>query len=545
MSALGISIDLFRVDSYVKGIFESHMIVGDLKVLITLEQYKFIQREDLINTLYDSGMFSLKENSSLKEINFVKRISEFLPLEQKYGVIVSRQNDVCEIVIPLLHDFHGLQLETLELKLHTDKIVVSYVTPMNFVELAPELYSPLDYDPTILFKRLLLEVIYKNGTDIHISVLHNKTKPVYVTQYRRDGLMCDLSLFPMTAELNTRLIFAITSKYTNANPNDLLSASGIVSSINDVFGDGSIELRLSISRVLDGYELVGRIQNRKTVSLRISELGFPIYLQADLMRLTKKRSGITLITGPIRTGKNTTAFALANEMVTQPIKIKSFESPIEAIMPFPQSDYLGDPKRLAEFCRLAKKQDVNVAFINEIPDKKVAFAVKDLVNSSIYVITTMHIDRIWHLPFKLYEYYDSSYKDVISQINGVVNQKMCGIKCPHCQSVMLTQSIKEQYVKDLLLENGVKSFAVSNGCEKCVDVENGKYGLIKGCNQPFAEYLIFTDDLKRELLACREPYEMSDVLKNRVQESGHTLEKEMCKAVSEFKIDVEDLNLIL
>ena len=38
---------------------------------------------------------------------------------------------------------------------------------------------------------------------------------------------------------------------------------------------------------------------------------------------------------------------------------------------------------------------------------------------------------------------------------------------------------------------------------------------------------------------------MSDVLKNRVRESGHTLEKEMCKAVSEFKIDVEDLNLIL
>lgn len=76
----------------------------------------------------------------------------------------------------------------------------------------------------------------------------------------------------------------------------------------------------------------------------------------------------------------------------------SYDSPIEVLMPFPQVDYKDDPKRLLDCVRLAKKQDIDIAFLNEIPSKDVAFAVKDLVTSSIGVITTLHLNRIWDLP---------------------------------------------------------------------------------------------------------------------------------------------------
>lgn len=83
-------------------------------------------------------------------------------------------------------------------------------------------------------------------------------------------------------------------------------------------------------------------------------------------------------------------------------------------MPFTQVDYGGDESTLLNAVRLAKKQDVNVAYINELPNKEVAFSVRDLVNSSVYVLTTMHMDRLWHLPYKLKEYYGDQFKDVIS-----------------------------------------------------------------------------------------------------------------------------------
>ena len=73
---------------------------------------------------------------------------------------------------------------------------------------------------------------------------------------------------------------------------------------------------------------------------------------------------------------------------------------------------------------------ISCGFSHEIPDKSIVFGIQDLVNSSIGVITTTHLDRIWNLPYKLKEYFGETYKDMISQINGVVNQKMFIKQCP-------------------------------------------------------------------------------------------------------------------
>ena len=46
-----------------------------------------------------------------------------------------------------------------------------------------------------------------------------------------------------------------------------------------------------------------------------------------------------------------------------------------------------------------------ISVLNEIPNSDVAFAVRDLVNSAIGVITTTHVDRVWHVPNKLNEFF--------------------------------------------------------------------------------------------------------------------------------------------
>lgn len=99
-----------------------------------------------------------------------------------------------------------------------------------------------------------------------------------------------------------------------------------------------------------------------------------------------------------------------------------------------------------------------------------SIAVKDLVTSSIGVITTLHLNRIWDLPFRLYEYYGESYKDVIMQTNGVINQKMFGVMCPSCRRLSKSSEVKQPFLRKALLSYKVDDVFVSEGCKDCYDM---------------------------------------------------------------------------
>lgn len=236
---------------------------------------------------------------------------------------------------------------------------------------------------------------------------------------------------------------------------------------------------------------------------------------------------------------------MANKMIQDPISIVSYDSPVEVLMPFAQVDYQEDSKRLLSLVRLTKKQDVDVAFLNEIPTKEVAFAVSDLSESSIYVITTMHLDRLWQLPYRLYDYYGESYKNIISQINGVLNQKMFGVQCPHCREEKLLSELKSEPIYKLLSSKGVNSYFVTKGCKYCRDEITGSSGFIIGRNQPYAEHLIFTEEIKEHLLRCEHPWDMELYLKAKIREKAQALEDYMVDGVKSGDLNVESLEYIL
>ena len=232
-------------------------------------------------------------------------------------------------------------------------------------------------------------------------------------------------------------------------------------------------------------------------------------------------------------------------LIQDPISIVSYDSPVEVLMPFAQVDYQEDSKRLLSLVRLTKKQDVDVAFLNEIPTKEVAFAVSDLSESSIYVITTMHLDRLWQLPYRLYDYYGESYKNIISQINGVLNQKMFGVQCPHCREEKLLSELKSEPIYKLLSSKGVNSYFVTKGCKYCRDEITGSSGFIIGRNQPYAEHLIFTEEIKEHLLRCEHPWDMELYLKAKIREKAQALEDYMVDGVKSGDLNVESLEYIL
>ena len=532
----------FGLQKEVVKIFESKIYSDNTELITDLEIYKFMSRNEILKHLKFEFPELIFEN-----VKSVNRKEEFLTIEGRYGILLDHIDSKSVKVIKSV--FQTLDQTNLELDLKQFKeIEIVNITDVNFRELSEYGYRP-KYDPMILFKRILIEVIKLNGTDLHFGVIHRNMRAEYPIQYRVNGDLYDLDLFTLDKELNHSIISTLVETKTSANSLDLSLPDGITANSSDILDNGNVELRIAANKVKDGLQCVIRIQEKKTFSYTIDSLGFSKEAQDFLMWLSKKRSGITLITGAIRTGKNTTAFALANEMIKYPIKMIDYSSPIEVLMPFNQVDYLADENNLLACVRLAKKQDVNVAFLNEIPSKEVAFAVKDLVNSSIHVITTIHMDRIWHLPYKLNEYYGDSYKDVISQINGVMNQKMFDVMCPNCKEVYPTSSISDLAKKAFLEERGLQNVWVAKGCEKCISTVkhsgHNKTGSVIGANQPYVEFLRFDDKLKSRLLACDHAWQMEEIIKEVVRENKNTLEDTMFDGIQRGVLDYNALDYIL
>ena len=532
----------FGLQKEVVKIFESKIYSDNTELITDLEIYKFMSRNEILKHLKFEFPELIFEN-----VKSVNRKEEFLTIEGRYGILLDHIDSKSVKVIKSV--FQTLDQTNLELDLKQFKeIEIVNITDVNFRELSEYGYRP-KYDPMILFKRILIEVIKLNGTDLHFGVIHRNMRAEYPIQYRVNGDLYDLDLFTLDKELNHSIISTLVETKTSANSLDLSLPDGITANSSDILDNGNVELRIAANKVKDGLQCVIRIQEKKTFSYTIDSLGFSKEAQDFLMWLSKKRSGITLITGAIRTGKNTTAFALANEMIKYPIKMIDYSSPIEVLMPFNQVDYLADENNLLACVRLAKKQDVNVAFLNEIPSKEVAFAVKDLVNSSIHVITTIHMDRIWHLPYKLNEYYGDSYKDVISQINGVMNQKMFDVMCPNCREVYPTSSIRDLAKKAFLEERGLQNVWVAKGCEKCISTVKhsgyNKTGSVIGANQPYVEFLRFDDKLKSRLLACDHAWQMEEIIKEVVRENKNTLEDTMFDGIQRGVLDYNALDYIL
>lgn len=543
-----LTIDSFGLDHYTSLLFCQEEIKDLRTVVLMLEQYKALSRDQIIKTI--ATQISIAGESvkatQLQSVDTIGGNVEHLNwLESRYNILLSDNDNIITVYSDVMAEVDD---DAIELALFGYKFERIYLTPWNYLLLAASRgYTSLpEFEPVLLFKRIIVECIKINATDVHFVVEHRNMKPEYHIRYRVARQLLELNLFELDSFLNESIVKQVISSKTTSHGLDLSSANGIQTVITDLFGDGTVDIRFTANTVLAGIHYVGRIQMKRTTSMQIEQLGFPARTEQALHLVAKKRSGLTLITGEQCTGKNTTAFAIANEMVKMPIKIVDFSSPVEVLMPFSQTDYQADDNYLINLTRLVKKQDTDVVFLNEIPSHSTALAVRELVNSSIHVLTTTHIDRIWHLPYKLYEFYGEEYKHIISQINAVVNQKMFSVLCDKCAQQILTSSVQDVRHRAFLEKFGVQKVSIPVGCPCCTSPSTQQMAGFKiGVNKPFAEVLIFTQELKSELLRCKEVYEMEEVMRKRVMEDKLSLEYEIASGIAKGLIDTSAIDSLV
>ena len=516
------------------GFEEFQIFTKDDEKLYNLELYKIISRSTIIDTMRQQGV----DFVDCKEPIYPSFLADFFSLIKTGGFFIySANKDSRQIV--LVTDYYKPSNNNIIIHLRGYDVEIKYITPLNYKILEYGVDKVLnDCLHVLYFKRIIYDAMEKHVSDVHFTNNQNRHNSYdYYIKYRILNNYVTQDVFITTKELNNRLIQEIISNYTTAESADLETSYGVETSWVNIMRDGKVDLRITCSKTAGGYTMVIRIQQMSTLGKRIENLGFNERICADLRDLSDRVTGLTLITGAPRTGKNTTMVAMINEHVDKQIKRIEYSSPIETIMPHEQLAYDSDVNTLLNYVKLVKKQDVDIAILNELPDKRLAHPVIDLVNSSIGVFTTFHINRLWNVALKLKSYFGDDYIDLITQINGVVHQKMFVKLCPHCVHDVYHRDFPK-YILEIMDNYEIKSFKESSGCILCHGT--GRSSEV----QPYAESLIFTTELKEKLVRCTRPHEMEIILKEECYAKKVNMEVSVTDAIKNGILHPLDLEIL-
>ena len=456
---------------------------------------------------------------------------ELRNLADKYEVLLQREAQYMIVYIQL-----GAALDEAALQIDIPNYRFRYVfiADCNYRILKTGLrteilnYQLAEFRPLLVLRRLILDCNNRGGTDLHFVSYYINKAPVHKVQYRIKRQLVP-SDFILDREMTWRVVQAAIAKLSTSSASDLDSIAGVSTDISDLFGDGTTDLRVTGMLVSAGLYVNIAIQSTATTNKTVDELGFPKADVAVIREIARRRTGLTLVTGELRSGKNTTIFAMLNEILDLPIRIMEFSNPIENRMPFPQVNYKGDIDTLKNYLRLAKKLDIDLAVLNEIPNAEVAFAVRDLVNSSIGVMTTTHVDRVWNTPGKLHEFYGPDYKTIISQLNVIINHKMFRRwSCSGMQKRVLQQGPTD--FEKFAYSHGVRQYFVP------VDAKRVSYTL-----QPLTEIIVLTPEQKTAMLNFDELWKAEQMLRNHIEKVHGTIENKLAQYINEGICDLNEM----
>ncbi len=460
--------------------------------------------------------------------------AELKDLAEKYEVFLQRGTNEMIVYVQL---GQSLDDASLSIDIPNYKFRYVFIADCNYrivtTGLSPDVlsYQLADFRPLLVLRRLVIDCNRRGGTDLHFRSVFVDKVPRHYIMYRIKRELHE-SEFKLDLEMMQRVTQATVAKLSSSSASDLDSASGITTYIPNLFGDGSVELRMTGLPVSAGLFVEIAIQTTTTTTLTVEELGFPKADVAVIREIAQRRTGLTLVTGEMRSGKNTTIFAMLNEIIGLPINIIEYSNPIENRMSYPQLNYKGDIDLLKSYLRLAKKQDVDIAVLNEIPNAEVAFAVRDLVNSAIGVITTTHVDRIWHVPNKLNEFFGRDYKTIVSQLNAVINHKMFRRwSSPNMQKRILQQGPGE--FEKFAYRFGVRQYFIP------VDRMRVKYSL-----QPLTEILVLTDEQKTAMLNFEELWKAEQMIRLHMEKTHSTIENKLAQFINEGICSLDELRLM-
>ncbi|MEO8105382.1 MAG: GspE/PulE family protein [Candidatus Saccharibacteria bacterium] len=230
----------------------------------------------------------------------------------------------------------------------------------------------------------ILEYAAKNrASDIHMEPMEKEFK----IRCRIDGVLREIMRLPKSTEppLVSRIKILSNLKIDEHRiPQD--------GQFTVMVGDKGIDLRIAISPVVWGEQVVIRLLDKSGTTLRLEDMGYHGRALRTIRRGLGRPNGMILTSGPTGSGKSTSLYALIQEIKNDTINIVTLEDPVEYKMDGINQIQVNAEVGLtfATGLRSILRQDPDVVMVGEIRDKETAQLAVQAALTGHLVFSTLH-----------------------------------------------------------------------------------------------------------------------------------------------------------
>lgn len=229
-----------------------------------------------------------------------------------------------------------------------------------------------------------LEYAARNrASDIHIEPLEHELK----IRCRIDGVMREVMKLPKATEapLVSRIKILSNLKIDEHRiPQD--------GQFTVQVGNKAVDLRIAISPVVWGEQVVIRLLDKSGTSLKLDSMGYTGRALRTIKKGLERPNGMILTSGPTGSGKSTSLYALINEIMSDAINIVTLEDPVEYKMDGVNQIQVHADVGLTFSAGLRSilRQDPDVVMVGEIRDKETAQLAVQAALTGHLVFSTLH-----------------------------------------------------------------------------------------------------------------------------------------------------------
>ncbi|MBI3494570.1 type II/IV secretion system protein [Candidatus Saccharibacteria bacterium] len=263
---------------------------------------------------------------------------------------------------------------------------------------------------------ILENAVRSKASDIHIEPMETQLK----IRDRVDGVLREIMQLPKSIEpaLVSRIKILANLKIDEHRvPQDGQFAV--------VAAGKEVDLRISISPVVWGEQVVIRLLDKTGNSFDIEEMGYAGRALRTIRKGLQKPNGMIITSGPTGSGKSTSLYALVQEIKDESINIVTLEDPVEYKMKGVNQIQVNPDVGLtfANGLRSILRQDPNVVMVGEIRDKETAELAVQAALTGHLVFTTLHTNSAAGVLPRLLDMGIEPFL-IASTVNTIIGQRL-------------------------------------------------------------------------------------------------------------------------
>jgi len=264
--------------------------------------------------------------------------------------------------------------------------------------------------------KILEYAVKSRASDVHIEPLENTLK----IRVRVDGVLREIMQLPKSIEpaLVSRVKILANLKIDEHRvPQDGQFTVKIATK--------EVDLRIAISPVVWGEQIVIRLLDKTGNSFDIQEMGYAGRGLRVVRHGIKRPNGMILTSGPTGSGKSTSLYALIKEIKDDSVNIVTLEDPVEYKMDGVNQIQVNAEVGLtfANGLRSILRQDPDVVMVGEIRDGETAALAVQAALTGHLVFSTLHTNSAAGVLPRLLDMKIEPFL-IASTVNTIIGQRL-------------------------------------------------------------------------------------------------------------------------